>query len=184
MSTRLPCFTQCICIFSPGHYFGPTHSSPPIIYQPRNLSDSLPRLSVLPASFSMSLDLDNRSYSQGDSDSSTSSGRFSRHQSLGGSLPNEPITQKQSKSGFSISNMFKQLSSKKSRLMVLPLSQSEVNDRIRKLLNSAVDIVVNAGTCYIAHHLALYFFAFTSCIASYKTHAFTKLTYISYCMYA
>lgn len=175
---HLPFVTQFICIFSSGHYFGPTHSSPPIVYRPRNLPESLPRLSALPASFSLSLDLDNRSYSQGDSDSSTSSGRFSRHQSLGSSLPNEPSNQKQGKSGFSISNMFKQLSSKKSRLMVLPLSQAEVNDRIKKLLNSAVDIVVNAGMGCVAPHLALYFFMFTLFKVWYNTHGFTKLTII------
>ena len=133
------------CIFSLGHLYGPSFSSPPLTYQPRSLTDSLPRLSALPASFSLSVDLDNRSYSQGDSDSSTSSGRFARQQSLASSLPTEPSIQKPGKSSFFISSMFNKLSSRKSRLMVLPLSQSEVNERFKKLLNSAVDIVVHAG---------------------------------------
>ncbi|XP_078313286.1 lysosomal-trafficking regulator-like isoform X5 [Crassostrea virginica] len=129
---------------SHGHLYGSSFSSPPLTYQPRSLTDSLPRLSALPASFSLSVDLDNRSYSQGDSDSSTSSGLFARQQSLASSLPTEPSTQKPGKSSFFISSMFNKLSSRKSRLMVLPLSQSEVNERFKKLLNSAVDIVVHA----------------------------------------
>ena len=167
------------CIFSLGHLYGSSFSSPPLTYQPRSLTDSLPRLSALPASFSLSVDLDNRSYSQGDSDSSTSSGLFARQQSLASSLPTEPSTQKPGKSSFFISSMFNKLSSRKSRLMVLPLSQSEVNERFKKLLNSAVDIVVHAGMIVI---MLVYantpFHAFYSLKMLALTYHFLKLNVV------
>ncbi|XP_056022508.1 lysosomal-trafficking regulator-like isoform X3 [Ostrea edulis] len=105
--------------------------------------DKYKRQTSSPAEFGETHDPDNRSL--GESDSSTSSGRMSRTQSLASSLPLEPPVQtKQSKSTFSIANMLNKFTSKKSRLMVIPLSPSEVNERFRKLLNSAVDMVVYA----------------------------------------
>ncbi|XP_061172369.1 lysosomal-trafficking regulator-like isoform X2 [Saccostrea echinata] len=126
---------------SPGYAFGPIF--PTFTNRPENLTESLPRLSALPLSFTSSVDIDNRSSYHGDSDSSASSGRLSRHQSLVSSLPSDAPQPKPSKSSFSIANMFNKFSSRKSRLMVLPLSQSEVNERFKKLLTSAVDMIVH-----------------------------------------
>ena len=82
----------------------------------------------------------------GDSDSSgrSSTSLHLANQPLTRALSVEQLHQKPVKSGFSISSVLTSLTRKK-RLSVFPVSQSEMIDRFKKIIVYSVDIVVFSG---------------------------------------
>ncbi|KAK3092886.1 hypothetical protein FSP39_008387 [Pinctada imbricata] len=116
----------------------PRHLTNPRMHLTSSL-EMVPQFKKLPVYIDPSGDDGNLS---GDSDSSRSSSSLHlSNQPLMRALSTDQLPQKPAKSGFSISSMLTTLTRKK-RLSVFPVSQSEMTDRFKKVMTYAVDVLI------------------------------------------